>query len=171
MTSQGVRGFKSHLFRQIMQTVSWNAFATAQPRLAAAIAARFAAHPHHIIATLCADGSPRLGGTNVFITDEVRIGSMPRARRVDDLRRDPRCSLHSAPLDEAVADGDAKLDCTAMEMSIADTKGWLASTGHPTGEGVGFVLLIRAATLTTVADGQLIIESWSPTLGARTVLR
>jgi len=154
-----------------MDTVSWSAFAAAQPHLALAIAARFAAHPHHVISTLHADGSPRAGGTNVFITDEIRVGSMPRARRVDDLRRDPRCSLHSAPLDEAVADGDAKLDCVAVEMTIADTKAWLASTGHPTGDGVGFMLRIRAATLTSVSDGKLVVETWSPELGARTVLR
>ena len=151
--------------------VSWSAFVEAQPRLAAAVAARFSVHPHHILATLRADGSPRLSGTNVFITDEARVGSMPNARKVADLRRDPRCALHSAPLDEQLIGGDAKLDCLACEMSIPDTKAWLASTGHPTGDGNGFVLMITAATVTTVTDGQLIVETWSPTLGARTVVR
>jgi hypothetical protein len=151
--------------------VSWSAFAEAQPRLAAAVAARFTAHPHHVLATLRADGSPRTSGTNVFITDEVRVGSMPNARKIADLRRDPRCSLHSAPLDEQLVGGDAKLDCVAREMSIPDTKAWLASTGHPTGDGQGFVLLVASATLTTVTDGQLIVETWSPARGARTIVR
>ena len=150
---------------------SWSAFVAADQRLAKAVAARFAAHPHHILATLRADGSPRVSGTNVFITDEVRIGSMPGARKIDDLRRDPRCALHSAPLDEALVGGDAKLDCVAQEMSVADTKAWLASTGHPTGEGVGFILQILGATLTTVTDGRMIIEMWSPSQGTRTVVR
>ena len=151
--------------------VSWSEFAAAQPRLAAAIAARFTAHPHHVLATLHADGSPRTSGTNVFITDEVRVGSMPNARKIVDLRRDSRCSLHSAPIDEQLVGGDAKLDCVAREMSIPDTKAWLASTGHPTGDGHGFILLVAAATLTTVTDGQLIVETWSPTRGARTIIR
>ena len=154
-----------------MESVSWTSFAQSQPVLAASIAKRFAAHPHHIIATLRADGSPRLSGTNVFITDEVRIGSMPNALKIDDLRRDPRCALHSAPLDENVAEGDAKLDCIAVEMRLADTKAWLASTGHPTGDGVGFVLAIRSASLTSIKEAKLVVETWSPELGARTIIR
>lgn len=154
-----------------MNDVSWNSFAQSQPRLAAAVQARFLAHPHHLLATLRADGAPRLSGTNVFITDEVRIGSMPGARKIDDLRRDPRCSLHSAPLDEKLVGGDAKIDCIATEMPLADTKAWLASTGHPTGDGVGFILRIVGATLTTVTDGTLIVETWTPSLGARTIVR
>ena len=171
VTSQGVRGFKSHLFRHIMNAISWATFVAGQPRLAASIAHCFTAHPHHVLATLRKDGSPRLSGTNVFFTDELRIGSMPRARKIDDLRRDPRCALHSAPIDEELKGGDAKLDCVAREMSKADTKGWLATTGHPTGDGVGFVLHVIGATLTRVTDGSLIVETWSPSFGARTIMR
>ena len=142
--------------------VRWTDFAAADPTLASRIAARFAAGPHHVMATIRADGSPRLSGTNVFIADELRIGMMPGALRATDLRRDPRCALHSSPDDADMSLGDARLDCVAVEMSGPDASAWFASLGDQPTEGHCFVLLVSRAVLTTVTAGRLQVESWTP---------
>ena len=84
--------------------------------------ALFDAHRHKTIATLRADGSPRISGIEaVFQDGELVFGSMPKARKGADLVRDPRFGLHSAtvdPVEGAAADwpGEAKV---AALMALA----------------------------------------------------
>lgn len=46
-----------------MTTNNWAAFEKAEPEFAEAVRARFAQFPHHVLATLRKDGSPRLTGS------------------------------------------------------------------------------------------------------------
>ena len=154
-----------------LNAVAWQNFFQQCPSLATDIQHRFSAHPHHVIATLTADGSPRTWGTNVFFSENLRIGAMPGARKIDDLRRDSRCSLHSAPLDEQLVDGDAKLDCLAVELGSSEGRAWLRDIGNPTDEGVVFNLQIVRATLTVVDGEKLRIRSWTPLDGLQDLLR
>jgi hypothetical protein len=141
-----------------MGVVSWSRFAAESPELAATVRARFEAHPHHVIATVRADGSPRASGTNVEFTGdgELRIGSMARAVKAEDLKRDPRYALHSATLDEQLDGGDAKV------AGIARVVGTPAAD-----EDTTFVLEIAEASLVEVDGDQLRITSWSPERGTR----
>ena len=80
------------------------------PELAKRVQSLFEAHKHKTLATLRADGAPRISGTEVtFFDGDVWIGSMPDARKGADLKRDPRFALHSATVDEEMKDGDAKM--------------------------------------------------------------
>ena len=47
---------------------------------------------------------------------ELWLAMMPDSRKAADLRRDPRFSLHSAPLDLELRDGDARIDGHAVEV-------------------------------------------------------
>ena len=79
---------------------SWGEFEQAQSEFAARVRGLFDAHRHKTIATLRADGAPRISGIETSFEDgELTFGSMPRARKGDDLRRDPRLALHSATID------------------------------------------------------------------------
>ena len=62
------------------------------------------AHRHKTIATLRADGSPRISGIEAsFVEGQLWFGSMPDARKGQDLRRDPRFALNfRADIDEVV---------------------------------------------------------------------
>src|SRR5436190_1388775 len=74
----------------------WKAFEQAEPAFAARVRALFDAGRHKTIATLRADGSPRISGIECEFTDDgdLQFGSMPEARKGDDLARDPRFALH-----------------------------------------------------------------------------
>src|SRR5881398_1656174 len=94
---------------------AWKDVEQAEPEFAARVRRLFDAGRHKTIATLRADGSPRISGIECEFADgELRFGSMPGARKGADLRRDPRFALHSASVappegQEATWQGDAKV--------------------------------------------------------------
>ena len=103
---------------------SWNEVRQQAPELAAAVQERFEERKHCTLATLRADGSPRISGIEVqFDEADVTIGSMPGAVKARDLQRDPRFALHSAtvdpPEDPTAWPGEAKLAGRAVETSTA----------------------------------------------------
>ncbi|MGY1744682.1 pyridoxamine 5'-phosphate oxidase family protein [Blastococcus sp. SYSU D00695] len=79
----------------------WADVAAEVPDLAARVRAAFATSPHATMATLRADGGPRISGTEVQFTGdgELRLGSMPGAVKARDLLRDPRVAVHSPTVD------------------------------------------------------------------------
>src|SRR5690242_21915496 len=81
---------------------TWHEVEQSAPEFAQRIRTLFDAHRHKTIATVRADGSPRISGIEaVFEDGELVFGSMPNARKGADLRRDPRFALHSATVDPA----------------------------------------------------------------------
>ena len=96
---------------------TWDEFEHEAPALAAAVHARLTATLHSILGTVRADGAPRLTGLEVhFGEGELWLAMMPDSRKADDLRRDPRFSVHSAP-DVAMVDGDAKVSGRASSST------------------------------------------------------
>jgi len=109
---------------------SWSEVEAEAPELAARARALFDAFTHKTMATLRRDGSPRISGTEVeFSGGELFIGSMSRAVKALDLRRDPRFALHCGTGDSArwegnpaLWQGDAKLSGRAEE-DVSDDGG------------------------------------------------
>jgi hypothetical protein len=135
------------------------------PEFARRVQALFDAHKHKTIATLRADGSPRISGIETTFADgELTFGSMPDARKGSDLRRDPRFALHSATVDpveghEAQWPGEAKIAGRAVLTEGPD--------------GDAFRADITEVVLTHLNDEAtlLVIEWWTPTQGFRSVER
>ncbi|HEX8967998.1 MAG TPA: pyridoxamine 5'-phosphate oxidase family protein, partial [Chloroflexota bacterium] len=74
---------------------TWQAIEQAEPEFAARVRRLFDAGRHKTIATLRADGSPRISGIECEFADgDLRFGSMTGARKGADLKRDPRFALH-----------------------------------------------------------------------------
>jgi hypothetical protein len=144
---------------------SWGEFAEAEPEFAARVRTILDAHEVKVLATLRADGSPRVSGLEVDLSDgeELRFGSMPGAVKGADLRRDPRFALHSTPVPSPGVPGDVKLAGRAV------------STGPLTGEVPGdwFRAEITEVVRTGLNDAgdRLVVESWRPGRGRRRVER
>jgi hypothetical protein len=110
---------------------NWKTFEDEAPDMAAKVGARLRAHKHHVMATLRADGSPRVSGTEVELFEgEAYIGSMWQARKARDLMRDGRVAVHSNPGEETMEGGDAKFSASATEVP----------DGHPAKERIRDVL-------------------------------
>jgi hypothetical protein len=154
---------------------SWTRFEVAAPELAAAVHARFTVAKHHVLATLRADGSPRVSGTEVvFGAGHFALGSMTGARKVADLLRDGRCAVHSNPGDGSLDGGDAKISANAVELIDHDLIGRImGDSSHEPGSFHLFDLEINLVALTTIhPDGdRLVITSWDPLHGLRSVDR
>ena len=154
---------------------TYDDFAQQAPELAAAVRARFEAGPtakHHVLATLRADGAPRVSGTEVaFRNGELFLGSMPDARKARDLQRDPRCAIHAHTGDSTMAGGDAKVSGRAVEVVDEPTMAAFRSDEQPAGPYHLFLLDLTEAILTTVTDDQLVVRLWRPGQPVRTTRR
>jgi hypothetical protein len=144
---------------------AWNDFEREAPTLAAAVQARLTATLHSILGTLRADGSPRLSGLEVhFGEGELWLAMMPDSRKADDLRRDPRFSLHSAP-DVELVDGDAKVSGRAVLVTDDDTIARfvdrLPMDLPPSGMGL-FRADLTDASLARVDGEFMVIDLWHP---------
>ena len=154
---------------------SWSEVESEAPELAALARRIFDFHVHKTLATLRRDGSPRISGTEIRFADgELWLGSMWRAVKALDLRRDPRFALHSAsvempppPEDPDAQPGDAKLAGRAEEVTDPERRAdVLGSTG--TGRSHLFRADITELVVTRVGGDppdHLVIESWHPGRG------
>jgi hypothetical protein len=153
---------------------SWGTFEAAEPAFAARVRALFEAGRHKTIATLRADGSPRISGIECeFVDGELRFGSMPAARKIADLLRDPRFALHGPtfhPVEgkEAEWPGEAKIAGRAVHT------GAIRTDDAPTQpEGELFVADISEVAITGLNPEatMLVVEFWTPAAGLRRVER
>ena len=143
--------------------VTWHEVVEAEPDFARRVGALFDAHRHKTIATIRADGSPRISGVeSQFENGELVFGSMPLARKGADLRRDPRFALHSATVDpvegaEALWPGEAKINARA----ILDASSARSSDGERFRADITVVVHIHLND----AASLLVIEWWTPSDG------
>jgi hypothetical protein len=148
---------------------TWQDVEQAEPAFAQRVQSLFDAHKHKTIATLRADGSPRISGIETAFKDgELTFGSMPNARKGADLRRDPRFALHSATVDpiegsEAQWPGEAKISGRAIAAGPI-TEGPDGDLFRVDIAEVVHTHLDEKATL-------LVVEWWTPEQGLRRIER
>ncbi|MFI5039168.1 MAG: pyridoxamine 5'-phosphate oxidase family protein [Solirubrobacterales bacterium] len=148
---------------------AWHDVEQAVPEFAERVRALFDAHRHKTIATLRADGSPRISGIEAAFEDgELVFGSMANARKGADLRRDPRFALHSATVDpvegsEAKWPGEAKISGRAIA----------AQSGNERSDSDSFRADIADVVHTHLNEAatMLVVEWWTPTHGLRKIER
>jgi Pyridoxamine 5'-phosphate oxidase len=129
---------------------------------------------HKTIATLRADGSPRISGIECEFADgDLRFGSMTGARKGADLKRDPRFALHGPTVHpeegkENEWPGEAKIAGRAIPAGSLATDG---VDEQPDGEM--FIADITEVVITGLNPEatRLVVESWTPARGRRRVDR
>jgi Pyridoxamine 5'-phosphate oxidase len=148
---------------------AWKDVEQAEPGFAARVRRLFEAGRHKTIATLRADGSPRISGIECEFADgQLRFGSMPGARKGADLRRNPRFALHGPVFHpeqgkEAGWPGEAKIAGRAVLAGPAGD----GSAGDLFVADIGEVVITRLNPEATL----LVIESWTPQRGLRVAER
>ena len=148
---------------------AWKDVEQAEPEFAARVKQLFEGGRHKTIATIRADGSPRISGIECEFADgELRFGSMAGARKGADLRRDPRFALHGPvvhPVEgrEAEWPGEAKIAGRALPAGpVGD-----AADGELYRADIELVVITHLNPEATL----LVIESWTPDRGLRVVER
>jgi hypothetical protein len=144
---------------------------TEEPDFAARVRGAFDAHAHKFLATLRADGSPRISGIEMrFVAGEPWLAGMPGSVKFADLRRDPRFALHSGSAEPEAFDADAKLSGRATEVSDEDGRRRYGAAAGVAPQQMGFVLFrvdLDQVVLTALNDEKsaLVISSWRPGRG------
>ena len=146
--------------------VTWSAFRDAEPGLAAAVQERFESHRHAVMATLRSGGAPRLSGMETPIRDgHLWLAMDTGSRKADDLRRDPRFSVHSAPDGEDLASGDARIEGRAVPARETDVALFVAGHRFPIDDPSTMALFtadISRVVLVRVEDRSLVVTAWTP---------
>jgi hypothetical protein len=148
---------------------AWHDVERVEPDFARRVQHLFDAHRHKTIATVRADGSPRISGIEAtFNEGQLTFGSMPGARKGADLRRDPRFALHSATVDpvegaEAQWPGEAKISGRAIAAGPI--------TDGPDGDLFQADIAEVVHTHLDDAATLLVVEWWTPAGGLRRVER
>jgi hypothetical protein len=151
----------------------WDDVATDAPEFAEAARALLDAGVHKTLATLRADGSPRISGTEAtFVDGDLWLGSMWQSRKALDLQRDPRFALHSASADPPEWTGDAKVSGRVEEVTdparfdaLRKARGGEAPSGpwHLFRAEISEVAMVRLGD----PPDHLVIESWREGRGLR----
>jgi hypothetical protein len=166
---------------------TWNDFSQAEPELAERARVLISSTTNCVLATIRADGSPRISGIDPFFRDEhLWIGSMPDSRKGADLARDPRIALHGIPWesrkvkDGAMDPGDGDVKLTGRAVLLADTdegarilSEYFAALGvdEPPGGGDLYTIDVDSVVVISVEDDQLVVDRWSATDGRKVVRR
>lgn len=156
---------------------SWGEIERLAPELARQARALLDAHVHKTLATLRADGSPRISGLEAkFIDADLWFGSMPGSRKGADLARDPRFALHSGSIDPPAWEGDAKVAGLVEEIVDHDRKAAIfkaMGAEEVSPDSVLFRADVREVVLTrlTEAKDELAIDFWSQAGGPRSLTR
>lgn len=142
-----------------------------EPEFAAQVRAAFDKHGHKVLATLRADGSPRVSGIEARLSDgELWLAGMPRSVKFVDLRRDPRMALHSGSDEPEAFTADAKVSGRAVEVTDPGELAAYAGREEVPEELQPFELFrieLDQVVLTALSDAKdgLVISAWRPGKG------
>ena len=151
----------------------WRAFVEAEPELAERVRRLFDAGRHKTIATLRTDGSPRISGIECeFTDDDLTFGSMPGARKLADLERDPRFALHGPTFHpEEGKEGEWPGEAKIAGRAIPDGPVSADEGSGPEGQLFAADIVEVVVTGLNPEATRLVVESWTPGRGRRRVER
>ncbi len=150
-------------------------FEQAEPEFASRVRDRFESQRHAVMATLRRDGAPRLSGMEAPIRDgHLWLAMDASSRKAHDLRRDSRFSLHSAPDQEDLSLGDARIEGRVVAALDDDVDLFIKGHRFPITDASSLALYtgdVTRAVLIRVDDDALLVESWTPDGGMEATRR
>ena len=153
---------------------SWKVIEESEPEFAARVRTLMDAGRHKTIATIRADGSPRISGIECEFTDgDLRFGSMSGSKKGADLERDPRFALHGPTFHPAEGEegewpGEAKIAGRALPFGPVAPDG---IDDAPDGEMFSADITEVVITALDATATKLVVESWTTARGLQRVER
>ncbi len=145
---------------------SWAHFEAIEPEFASRVRTLLTRRKHLTMATLRRDGSPRISGTEIDVSDgELAIGSMAGAMKAKDLRRDSRVAIHGPTEDPPTGHPEA----WSGEVKLAGRAVAVESEGPDD----RFRIDLQQVVITHLNDAgdRLVVEIWDEARGYRKVER
>ena len=123
-----------------------------------------------LLGTLRSDGWPRISPVEPYLTQgHLLFGAMSWSLKARDLRRDPRCVLHSAVTGPDNGEGELRVYGRAEpadeELRSSCPQGWWI--GRPAESALVFSLAIEQAAFVSwdLECGEMTVRRWSPGRG------
>jgi hypothetical protein len=144
----------------------WEDLELGAPEIADRGLARLNATRVALLGTVRRDGAPRISPIEPYlVAGELLIGAMASSRKSADLRRDPRCVLHSAVTGPDSGEGEFKVYGSALEV-VDDLRGAAADawwSAWPADRAVVFSLHIEHAVFIDwdLQHGLMAVHRWS----------
>jgi hypothetical protein len=122
--------------------MNWAGFRASAPELAEKGEQSLGRQVLGMLGTIRRDGSPRLCPIEVILTtEELCMGMHPHSLKARDLKRDPRCSVHSVVAQRSGDDIEFKVgglvreiqeerEFEAFAVAMAEKVGWRPTRGH-----------------------------------------
>jgi Pyridoxamine 5'-phosphate oxidase len=149
----------------------WADFQAAAPDLARRGRECFERTGVALLGTLRSDGSPRISPVEPFFAGgHLILGVMARSAKARDLRRDPRCVLHSAVTAPDAGEAELKLYGSAREVrdeAVRSSRPDAWWTAHPPEAARVMSLDIERAEVVSwnLEAGEMNVTSWTPDHG------
>jgi hypothetical protein len=156
---------------------SWSEFVSAAPELARLVEERLAAGWYALLGTIRRDGFPRISGVVPHFVDlELLLAMRTDSSMAEDLRREPRCSLHSGPVEGGRVQSDAKVQSRAAEVDDpARIDGFLLSLGSTATSSTMTLFSLHPVDASTIRLGEghrHLVDTWREgESGARSTAR
>lgn len=152
---------------------SWLDIEQGAPRIARAGRTRLERARVALLGTLRPDGSPRISPVEpYFAGGQLVFGIMAWSAKARDLRRDPRCVLHSVISEPDAGEAELKLyglaETAGDPLRAACRGAWWLGEPPPAGADVRFMDVTEALLVEwDLGRGRMTSSSWSPGLGLR----
>ena len=151
--------------------MSWRDVEAAAPELAREGWSRFSRTKVALLGTVREDGSPRISPVEPFLLQGELVVGVMRSPKLDDLRRDPRCVLHSSVSDINGSEGEFKVHGRANstdDPALLNADGTWWAGREPDRVGVFIVEIDEALLITWTADqARMTTARWSRAAGSR----
>ena len=143
--------------------MSWSALERGAPELADRVRAQLTRTGVAMLATLAADGAPRLDPIEPFFVEhELLLGVGVRTAKARRLRSDPRCALHALVGGPDAGEPDVKLH-GRVDPSAARAGWWAA---RPDDADVYRLVIDEAVTIEwNLAASRMRVSRWAPAAG------
>lgn len=150
----------------------WSEIERDVPELAVDVRGFMDAGAHKSLATLRADGSPRVSAIEAtFLDGDLWLGSMWHSPKARDLQRDPRFALHSTSAEPGAWVGDAKVAGTMIEVHDDRPKQRLLDARGGGPPGPFHLFRAEISELVVIRLGQpedhLVVRRWTVEGGER----
>lgn len=140
----------------------WKTFEQQAPELAAFGKARFASEVAYL-GTIRADGSPRVHPVTPILGEQLYLFMEPTSPKGNDLRRDPRYTLHCSVENSSGGGGEFYVrgraafndDLAVRALAVQ------ASSYAPQDQYILFILSVEFAFMNTYVDGTANVRRWS----------
>jgi hypothetical protein len=155
--------------------MTWAALEASAPDLAREGWTRFARTKVALLGTIREDGSPRISPVEPFLIQQTLVIGVMASPKLDDLRRDPRCELHSSVSNIDGSEGEFKVrgrsTATDDPAILGHPDAWWA--GRPRDRYGVFTVDVEEAILVTWSPAQdrMTTARWTPEAGLREMTR